>query len=135
MPPRPRTADTRRPGPAPAPLKGRSRPLWLVAAGLALLCLAVYANAFDAGFALDNKQLILNDPRVHAFGDEVVEDVEAEVVGCVVGALSAVGVGGFGVGEVAGELVFEFAGDVGDVFGGAVGAEVSGAVGGGPGAA
>ena len=38
--------------------------------GLALLCLAVYSNAFGAGFALDNRQLILRDPRVHAFTRE-----------------------------------------------------------------
>src|SRR6478672_8143606 len=43
---------------------------WLVPASLALLCLAAYANSFDAGFALDNRQLILNDPRVHAFTRE-----------------------------------------------------------------
>jgi hypothetical protein len=28
---------------------------------------AAYANAFGAGFALDNRQLILNDPRVHSW--------------------------------------------------------------------
>lgn len=44
--------------------------LLLVPAGLALLCLAIYSNSFDAGFALDNKQLILNDSRVHAFTRE-----------------------------------------------------------------
>jgi tetratricopeptide (TPR) repeat protein len=34
--------------------------------GLALLCLVAYSNAFGAGFVLDSRQLILNDPRVHA---------------------------------------------------------------------
>src|SRR5215217_5529432 len=40
---------------------------WAVPVSLALLCLAAYANSFAAGFAIDNRQLILNDPRVHAF--------------------------------------------------------------------
>lgn len=31
-----------------------------------MLCLVAYANSFTAGFALDNKQLILRDPRVRA---------------------------------------------------------------------
>ena len=43
---------------------------WMIAVGLTLLCLAVYANAFGAGFALDNRQLILRDPRVHALTRE-----------------------------------------------------------------
>ena len=43
---------------------------WTVPAGLALLCLAIYSNAFGTGFALDNRQLILRDPRVHALTPE-----------------------------------------------------------------
>lgn len=39
---------------------------WAVAAGLALLCIAAYANGITTGFALDSRQLILRDPRVHA---------------------------------------------------------------------
>lgn len=39
---------------------------WVVAAGLAVLCLAVYSNSFGTGFPLDNRQLILRDPRVRA---------------------------------------------------------------------
>lgn len=37
-----------------------------IAAGLGTLVMVVYANAFSAGFALDSRQLVLNDPRVHA---------------------------------------------------------------------
>ena len=32
-----------------------------------VLCLLAYANTFTTGFALDNRQLILRDPRVRAF--------------------------------------------------------------------
>jgi hypothetical protein len=39
---------------------------WAIAGGLALLCAAAYSNAFTTGFPLDNRQLILRDPRVHA---------------------------------------------------------------------
>ncbi len=42
----------------------------LVPIGLALLCLAAYANSFGVGFTLDSRQLILNDARVHAFTRE-----------------------------------------------------------------
>src|SRR6478736_2594494 len=54
-------AATARPAPAPA---WWTRP-WVPAAGLALLCLVVYGNSFGVGFALDNRQLVLRDPRVH----------------------------------------------------------------------
>src|SRR5262245_56635779 len=37
-----------------------------IVVGLCLLTGLAYSNAFSAGFALDNKQLILNDPRIHA---------------------------------------------------------------------
>lgn len=46
------------------------RQRWLVPAVLMLLCAGVYANSFTTGFALDSRQLILNDPRVHAFTNE-----------------------------------------------------------------
>jgi hypothetical protein len=39
---------------------------WTAAIGLALLCLAAYSNSFQTGFALDSRQLVLNDARVHA---------------------------------------------------------------------
>jgi protein O-mannosyl-transferase len=38
----------------------------LVALGLCLLTLGVYSNSFSAGFAMDNRGLILEDARVHA---------------------------------------------------------------------
>src|SRR3954468_16884448 len=56
-------AATARPAAAPA---WWTHP-WVPAAGLALLCLVVYGNSFGVGFALDNRQLVLRDPRVHAF--------------------------------------------------------------------
>ena len=37
-----------------------------IAAGLCVLVIAAYANAFSTGFVLDSQQLVLNDPRVHA---------------------------------------------------------------------
>lgn len=45
---------------------------WLTAAGLALLCCAIYSNSFGAGFPLDNRQLILRDARVHTYSAENV---------------------------------------------------------------
>jgi tetratricopeptide (TPR) repeat protein len=45
-------------------------PRWIIPAGLALLCVAAYSNAFGTGFALDNRQLILRDPRVRALTGE-----------------------------------------------------------------
>ncbi|HKE26300.1 MAG TPA: hypothetical protein VKB88_28290 [Bryobacteraceae bacterium] len=41
------------------------RDVWAMAA-LCAVTLAAFANSFSAGFALDNKGLILEDPRVHA---------------------------------------------------------------------
>src|SRR5664279_339662 len=38
----------------------------LVGLGLCLLTLAAYSNSFGAGFAMDNRGLILQDARVHA---------------------------------------------------------------------
>lgn len=43
---------------------------WLTATGLALLCVAIYSNSFGTGFPLDNRQLILRDPRVHTLSVE-----------------------------------------------------------------
>lgn len=55
---------------ASRPVRSLHVPWWVAAVGLVLLCVAAYANSFGAGFALDNRQLILNDPRVHAFTAE-----------------------------------------------------------------
>lgn len=46
------------------------REAWFTAGALALLCLAAYSNSFTTGFPLDNRQLILRDPRVHALTSE-----------------------------------------------------------------
>ena len=46
------------------PVGGSTRAM--VVGGLCVLVLAAYANSFSAGFALDSRQLVLNDPRVHA---------------------------------------------------------------------
>lgn len=44
----------------------RPAPQLLVILGLLALVLAAYSNSFDAGFALDNRGLILQDPRLRA---------------------------------------------------------------------
>src|SRR5262245_18702797 len=44
----------------------------VIGAGLCALVLAAYANSFSAGFALDSRQLVLNDARVHAVTAENV---------------------------------------------------------------
>lgn len=43
---------------------------WGVPLGLVLLCVAVYSNALGGGFVLDSRQLILRDPRAHAWSAE-----------------------------------------------------------------
>ncbi|MFN7916743.1 MAG: DUF1736 domain-containing protein [Vicinamibacterales bacterium] len=70
-----REARRRRERTAPAPSTTAAdspvdRSLWWTAVGLALLCCAVYSNSLHAGFALDNRQLILRDPRVHEVSAE-----------------------------------------------------------------
>ena len=45
-------------------------PWWMVAGVLVLLGVAAASNAFSAGFVFDSRQLILNDPRVHALTAE-----------------------------------------------------------------
>ncbi len=55
---------------------------------LVVLALAVYANAFAAGFTLDSKPLILDDPRVHALTranvDAIVDHpLSSILVGCL----------------------------------------------------
>ncbi len=45
----------------------------LVAAALCVLTLAAYANSFSAGFPFDNKQLVLQDARVHDASDANVD--------------------------------------------------------------
>src|ERR1700734_3360933 len=37
---------------------------WPAAFGLVLLTLLVYSNSFQGGFVLDNRGLLLNDPRL-----------------------------------------------------------------------
>lgn len=54
---------------APVPRSVSSRQV-LAAAGLCALTLLAFANSFSAGFALDNKALILQDARVHAVTSE-----------------------------------------------------------------
>jgi hypothetical protein len=62
-------AKTRAAAPRPSQPKTKERALprelWAVAA-LCAVTLAAFANSFGAGFALDNKALILDDERVHA---------------------------------------------------------------------
>jgi hypothetical protein len=53
----------------------RPYPTWLVPLALLLLCTAAYANSFGVGFALDNRQLILRDPRVQAITGENVSRI------------------------------------------------------------
>jgi tetratricopeptide (TPR) repeat protein len=52
--------------PASAPARGNRGRRLLVALGLCAAALLAYANSFGAGFALDNKALILQDPRLRA---------------------------------------------------------------------
>lgn len=48
-----------------APPIARQRRL-LIALGLCLMTLGAYSNSFTAGFATDNRGLILEDPRIRA---------------------------------------------------------------------
>jgi tetratricopeptide (TPR) repeat protein len=48
---------------------------WIVAAALLALTLAAYSNSFQAGFVLDNKGLILLDPRVHAATEQNLSNI------------------------------------------------------------
>ncbi len=50
-----------------------AKPRALVFAALFLLTLLAYSNSFESGFVLDNKGLILSDPRVHEVTAENVE--------------------------------------------------------------
>ena len=47
----------------------------VIGAGLCVLVLAAYANSFPTGFALDSRQLVLNDPRVHAVTAENIDRI------------------------------------------------------------
>lgn len=49
---------------APAP-PAAPRPRWLAPGALCLIALIAYANSFDSGFVFDNRDLLLNDARVH----------------------------------------------------------------------
>ena len=44
-----------------------------IGAALCALVLVAYSNAFSAGFALDSRQLVLNDTRVHAVTAENID--------------------------------------------------------------
>ena len=48
----------------------RRNPYLLCALGLVALSLAAYANSFQGGFVLDNRGLILNDPRIREASPE-----------------------------------------------------------------
>ena len=50
-----------------------SRRVWAIAAGLCVLTLLAYSNSFSAGFAMDNRGLILEDTRIRAATTENVE--------------------------------------------------------------
>ncbi|HWC96641.1 MAG TPA: hypothetical protein VG456_07825, partial [Candidatus Sulfopaludibacter sp.] len=50
------------------------RNLWVPAAILAATLL-VYSNSFSAGFALDNKPILLQDPRVQASTSENISNI------------------------------------------------------------
>ncbi len=57
----------------------QSRPIaqlhLLTAFGLCLLTLAAYSNSFTAGFAMDNRGLILQDARIHAVTSETLDQI------------------------------------------------------------
>ena len=63
--------------PQAAVAPGSKRPLRHSAAIAALcaLTLLVYANSFGAGFTLDNKGLLLEDPRLRAVSSENVQQI------------------------------------------------------------
>ncbi|HLG99058.1 MAG TPA: hypothetical protein VKX49_22290 [Bryobacteraceae bacterium] len=66
----PRSAAATKPRPATLKTteskehRSRATRHFLAALGLCLLALVAYLNSFSAGFVLDNKALILNDPRI-----------------------------------------------------------------------
>ena len=53
--------------------QGTSRRRLLVAIGLCAAALLAFANSFGAGFALDNKALILEDPRLQLATPQTLE--------------------------------------------------------------
>ena len=54
---------------------GTVRPTPVAALVLAALCLAAYWNSFDAELLLDNKTIILKDPRLAAMSWENARDI------------------------------------------------------------
>jgi len=52
--------------PAPGPAAAKSPPCLAIVLALCALTLAVYSNSFGAGMILDNKGLLLQDPRIRA---------------------------------------------------------------------
>jgi hypothetical protein len=67
-------AEVRRPE-EPAALRLAGRPHLLAAAGLILVTLLAYSNSFRAGFAMDNRGLLLEDPRIRLSTRANVSDI------------------------------------------------------------
>lgn len=62
------------PAPAPSSDGGSARKhLWLACAGLCALMWLAYSNSFTGGMVLDNKVLLLEDPRVRAVTPENID--------------------------------------------------------------
>ena len=66
---------------APAPSSDQAapqRPLWLAYAALCALTWLAYSNSFTGGMVLDNKVLLLEDPRVRAVTPENIDLIFAK---------------------------------------------------------
>src|SRR5579859_4594206 len=61
--------------PAPLPPRRSPVPALLISAGLGLVALLAYANSFTGEFALDNKLIILQDPRLTAVNAEHLQQI------------------------------------------------------------
>ena len=70
MKPKKRRAVAQNAAQAPAPIHLNRSPTLLVAASLALLTLLAFSNSFSTGFVLDNKALLLQDPRIRELTGE-----------------------------------------------------------------
>ncbi len=64
--------------PKPPPSHRPFVPGMLIAAGLGFVALLAYANSFTGEFALDNKLIILQDPRLTAFNGEHLRQIFSE---------------------------------------------------------
>ena len=62
---------------SPVAVIGRQsqRQVWMRAAALCAIAFIVYANALRGGFTFDSRQLVLQDPRVHAVTSENVGNI------------------------------------------------------------